>query len=211
MDYIALAVFIVCFAVYHILYYFISERYPKTAVKAYVGILREKGIENLLKKEDYQTIIQQLRDAMQVSNIFASSSLIFIGLLLNLLIHIDKITQNLQITNVVAFEFKILFITAVQAVSFIFFVSSIRYYRIASLLSATPPEEIEKHLGISATKYFAFLLDRGCAYYTLGSRGLLYSVLSLAWFVSDVFFIAIVVITTILLAKYRDFTRFQEV
>jgi uncharacterized membrane protein len=211
IDIIALIIFITCFAGYHGIYCLISSRYPKTAVKAYVRILREKNIANLLEKEDYITLIQQTRDAIQVCYVFASSSLIFIGLLLNLLINIDKITQNLKITEVTSFEFKILFVIAIQALSFIFFISSIRYYRMVSLLVATPPEEILKHLGITAERYYAHLLDRGCTFYTLGSRGLFYSILLFAWFVNALFFIALVVIITFLLAKYRDFTRFQEV
>ncbi len=80
-----------------------------------------------------------------------------------------------------------------------------------SLLVATPPEEILKHLGITAERYYAHLLDRGCTFYILGSRGLFYGILLFAWFVNALFFIALVVTITFLLAKYREFTRFQEV
>ena len=211
LDLIALIVFIICFAGYHCLYLLLVERYPKRAVKAYVRILREKSIANLLEREEYDTLIQQLRDVIMVCNVFASSSLIFMGLLLNLLINMDKIVQNLKILDTSSFEFKVIFIVAIQTLSFMFFVSSIRYYRMLSLLVATPPEEIIRLLGITAEKFYAQLLDRGCTYYTLGSRGLLYSMLSFSWLINPIIFIVLTSITTILLAKYRDFTKLQEV
>ncbi|ADB57817.1 DUF599 domain-containing protein [Archaeoglobus profundus] len=211
LDILAFLIFIACFGGYHALYLLIVEKYPKKAVKAYVRILREKSIANLLEREEYETLVQQLRDAIQVCYVFASSSLIFMGLMFNLLINIDEIARNLKITDVTAFEYKVLFVIAIQALSFIFFISSIRYYRMLSLLIATPPEEILRLLGITAEKFYAQLLDKGCTYYTLGSRGLLYSMLSFTWFLSPLAFLTLVIVVTLLLAKYRDFTRFQEV
>ena len=211
LDIVALIVFLTCFVGYHFLYLLLVERFPKRTVKAYVRILREKSIANLLEREEYETLVQQLRDAIQVCYVFASSSLIFIGLLLNLLINMDKVVQNLRILDASSFEFKIIFIIVIQILSFMFFVSSIRYYRMLTLLVATPPEEIIRLLGITAEKFYAQLLDRGCTYYTLGSRGLLYSMLSFSWLVNPVVFMMLTLITTILLAKYRDFTKLQEV
>jgi uncharacterized membrane protein len=210
LDIVALIVFLICFAGYHSLYFVLSKRYPKRSVHAYMTIFRERELENLLSRGDYMTLIQQLRDAIYVCNIFASASLLFIGLLLNLLINLDTLTKSLKITDVELFEFKVLFITAIQAVSFIFFISSLRYYRIVSLLAATPPETIHEHLGMEAYRYFAQLLDKGCSFYTLGSRGLLYSIFLLAWFVNAWLFIGIVVLATALFARYRDFL-WQEV
>ncbi len=210
-DLIALIVFLICFVGYHCTYLILAEKYPKKAVKAYVRVLREKGIANLLEREEYETIIQQLRDLIMVCNVFASSTLIFIGLLLNLLINIDKVVKNLKILNTYSFEIKVIFVISLLALSFMFLVSSIRYYRMLSLLVATPPEEIIRLLGITAEKFYAQLLDRGCTYYTLGSRALLYSMLSLSWFVHSIIFIVLTVVTTFLLARYRDFTKIQEV
>ncbi|AGK60677.1 putative membrane protein [Archaeoglobus sulfaticallidus PM70-1] len=206
-NFFALIVFLICFAGYHGSYLILSKKYPKKVVKTYTNIFREKGIENVIKKREPLVLVQQLRDAIYVSNLFASASLIFIGMLLNLLINLNTLAESLKITDVGLFEFKILFIAALQAISFIFFVSSLRYYRMVSLLATTPPETIREHLGIEAYKYLAHLLNRGCSFYTLGSRGILYSILLLAWFVNEWLFMAIVVLTTVLFAKYRDFVR----
>ncbi len=210
LDIVALIIFLICFAGYHSAYFILTERYPHKSVKAYIKAFREKELEYLLSKGDYETLIQQLRDAINVSNIFASASLIFVGMILNLLINLKDIAESLKIVNVEMFEFKVLFVAAIQAVSFIFFVSSLRYYRMVSLLAATPPQTVKELLGIEAHKYFAQLLEKGCSFYTLGSRGLLYSIFLLAWFVNTWMFIAIVVIATALFARYRDF-MWQEV
>ncbi len=207
VDLIALITFLVCFALYHGTYLIVAEKRPDLTLKARMRILREKSIINLLKREEYDAVIQLLRGLIMAGNVFASSSLIFMGLLLNLLINIDKVTRNLGIVDVYGFEFKLLFIIGLQALSFMLFVSSIRYYRMISLLVATPQDEISRLFGVDAERYYGQLMDKGSTYYTLGSRCLLYSMISFSWFVSTPVFIALTVGITLLLANYRDFVR----
>lgn len=207
LDLIALIVFLVCFALYHGIYLIIAERHPQVTLKAKMRYLREKSIINLLRKEEYDAAIQLLRGLIMAGNVFASSSIIFMGLLLNLLINLDRIAQNLKIVNVYGFEFKLLFIIGLQAISFMLFVSSIRYYRMISLLIATPHDEISRIFGVDAEKYYGQLMDKGSTYYTLGSRCLLYSMIAFSWFVSAPAFIILTIGVTLLLANYRDFVR----
>jgi uncharacterized membrane protein len=207
LNQIALIIFLVCFAGYHSVYFLVYQRYPDRTVKSHANLFRESGIEYVLKKGEHLLLVQQLRDVISVSNLFASSTLIFIGILLNLLINLTGLAQSLGITDVLSFEFKILFIAAIQAISFMFFISSLRYYRLVSLFITTPPDIIKKHTGIEGHEYLGRLLNRGCSFYTLGSRGVLYSLIAIAWVFNTWLFIVAVVALTLLFAGYRDFVR----
>ncbi|AEA46189.1 DUF599 domain-containing protein [Archaeoglobus veneficus] len=201
----ALAIYLLCFAGYHGTYFILLKKCPHRAVKAYINKLREDGIEYMIKRGDQIVVVQALRDAIMVCNLFASSTLIFIGAILNLLINMDKLARNMGVWNLHHFQFKILFMVGVLSVSFIFLVSALRYYRLVAVLVMAPPESIQKYTGEPAHRYLGKALNSGCTYYTLGSRGLIYSLLILLWLVNTEAFVAVVVGITILLAKYRDF------
>ncbi|MBT8763679.1 DUF599 domain-containing protein [Desulfohalobiaceae bacterium Ax17] len=204
IDIIALIVFLLCYVGYHGFYLFLLRKCPQRTVKSYVNKFREDGIEHMIAKDNHIVIIQAIRDVIMVCNFLASSTLIFIGALLNLLLNIDKIEKNLQIWNFNLFEFKILFMVGILSASFIFLVSALRYYRHVAMMVMTRPETIMKYTGEPAPKYIGALLNSGCGYYTLGSRGLMYSLLLLVWMINTLSFIFVVIAITVLFAVYRD-------
>ena len=204
IDQIALIVFLLCYVGYHGLYLCLLKKCPQKTVKSYVNKFREDAIEHMMSKDKHIVIIQAIRDVIMVCNFLASSTLIFIGALLNLLLNIDKIEKNLKIWNFDLFEFKVLFMVGILSASFIFLVSALRYYRHVAMMVMTRSETILKYTGIPAVEYIGSLLNRGCGYYTLGSRGLMYSLLLLIWMINTLSFIVIVVLITIFFAVYRD-------
>lgn len=202
---IALFVFLLCTLGYHGVYFVIIRRYTQKAIKTHIDIFRIKGVEYVLKRGEHITLVQQLRDLIYVNTFLASSSLIFIGAVMNLLVNTDSIEKNIKVISMESFEFKILFMVGVLSLSFVFFISSLRYYRMVSIIVTTPPEVIKEHLGVPAHKYLGELLNKGSSFYTLGSRGLLYSLLILLWLVNTAAFVLTTVIITLLFAKYKDF------
>ncbi|AEA46198.1 DUF599 domain-containing protein [Archaeoglobus veneficus] len=170
IDAVAIVVFLCCFAGYHGSYFIVHRFKPEKTIKSHANFFRMKGIEFVLRKGDHLLLIQQLRDVIYVSNLLASSTLIFIGILLNLLINLRDLAKSLGIVDVETFELKILFIATIQAASFMFFISSLRYYRLVSLFATTPPEVIKDATGEEAHEYLGRLLNRGCSFYTLGSN-----------------------------------------
>ncbi len=202
LDQIALIIFLISFAGYHGAYLLLHRRRPDRTVKSHANLFREKGIEYVLNKEEHILLVQQLRDVISVSILFASATLIFAGILLNLLINAKSFGI---FADVLLFEFKILFIVAIQAISFMFFVSSLRYYRLVCLFTTTPSDVITDHTGMAKHEYLGNLLNRGCSFYTLGSRGVLYSLIVILWLFSPWLFMAAVFLITLLFAGYRDF------
>ncbi len=205
LNLLALVIFLLCSAGYHGLYFIHSKKCQTRAIKTRIDIFREKGIEYVLKNNEHIVLVQQLRDLIYVNTFLASSSLIFVGAVMNVLINLDSIEKNIKIMNIDLFEFKILFMVGLLSLSFIFFMSSLRYYRMVSIMVTTPPMIISEYMGIPAHRYLATLLNKGSSFYTLGSRGLLYSLLILLWLVNTPAFILATVLITLLFAKYKDF------
>ena len=202
---IALAIFLLCFIGYHIFYFYLMKKYPHITEKSYIDILREDGIAHMIETGKQIVVIQALRDVIMICNLFASSTFIFIGLMLNLSINIDKIAKNMKIWNFKYFEFKILVIIGILIFAFICLISALRYYRLLAILVMARPETIEKQTCKSADKYLGSMFNIGCTYYTLGSRGLIYSLLILVWLINTWLFIGIVLFITLLFAISKDF------
>ena len=210
LNLFALIIFLVNFAGYHGIYLLLVKKYPHKTLKSYINEFREEGLRYVIENRQHMVLVQALRDAIMVCNVFASSTLIFVGALMNLLINIQELAKSLEITNIALFKFKIVFMIGILSISFIFLISALRYYRLVSILILTPPEVISKRMKIPAHKYLGKLLNSGCGYYTLGSRGLLYSLLILLWLANTWVFITLVTIVTVLFAKYRDFHTSQH-
>lgn len=204
LDIAGLAIFFLCSVVYHSSYYFVMKRYPQYTVKTRINIYRRAWISYILKKKDYILAVQQARDLITINTFLASASLIFIGVILNLLVNADKV-RGLSSISAELFEVKIILIVIVYSFSFFSFLSSLRNLRIFTMLIPTPAPVIKEYSGVEAIEYFTRKVNKASSSYTLGSRSLYYSIPVFLWLVNTWLFILATLGMTAYFALRKDY------
>lgn len=208
IDVAGLTIFFLCSVVYHSSYYLVMRRYPQHTVKTRINLYRTAWVEHILRTKDYHLAVQQARDLININTFLASASLIFIGVILNLLVNTDKVS-GLGSISAELFEMKIMLIVVVYSFSFFSFLSSLRNLRIFTMLIPTPEEVIRAHSGVDAVEYFTRKVNKASSSYTLGSRSLYYSIPVFLWLVSPWLFILSTIGMTAYFALRKDY-RFRE-
>jgi uncharacterized membrane protein len=206
MDIIGIFIFFLCTIVYHASYPYIMRRFPERVVKTHINALRRAWIEFVIERKEFFLASNQARDLINVNTFLASAILIFIGAVLNLLLNVDKV-ENLKIITAQNFELKILFLLAILMVSFFNFLSSLRNLRIFTMLLPVPPDIVKKETGQEAVDYFTRKMNLASTYYTLGSRGMFYTIPVIFWLVSAEAFIAVTLLMTINFALRKDYRK----
>ncbi|MDP6613098.1 MAG: DUF599 domain-containing protein [Candidatus Hydrothermarchaeota archaeon] len=208
LDIAGLVIFFLCSVVYHSSYYLVMRHYPQHTVKTRINLYRRAWVEHILRTKDYHLAVLQARGLININTFLASASLIFIGVILNLLVNTDKVS-GLGLISLELFEIKIMLIVVVYSFSFFSFLSSLRNLRIFTMLIPTPRQVINKHSGIKAVDYFTRKVNKASGSYTLGSRSLYYSIPVFLWLVSPWLFILSTLVMTAYFALRKDY-RFRE-
>ncbi len=208
LDLAGIIIYFLCSVVYHSSYYLVMRRYPRYTVKTRINLYRRAWVEYILRTKDYYLAVQQARDLITINTFLASASLIFIGVILNLLVNADKV-QGLSSIGAELFELKIMLIVVVYSFSFFSFLSSLRNLRIFTMLIPTPEEVIRTHSGVEAVEYFTRKVNKASSSYTLGSRSQYYSLPVFLWLVSPWLFILSTLAMTAYFALMKDY-RFRD-
>lgn len=198
LDLIALLIFFICTVGYHLIYYpYKVKTSPLTTAKGKIDLYRRSWVENILENKDIDIAVDQVRNLARVTSLFASSSLIIVGLLANLLLG-----GKYSFTGVN--QIKVYLLISIFAASFMLFLFSLRYLNYFTILLGAKPEVIEKYEGIDMVTFLTEKINLAMNRYTLGVRCYYYSIGALSWFFNTYAFILITLVVTILVATASD-------
>jgi uncharacterized membrane protein len=204
LDVLALAVFFVCTVGYHnICYPYMLSRHPMRTAKGKINIYRKSWVENVIEEGDVSTAVHQIRNLTMVATLFASSSLLILGVITNL--YLTRYHPLLALGRLDVFSIKVYLLMTLFGVSFLLFLFSLRHLNYFTVLIGAKREVVEDIEGIDMATMLADRMNLAMNRYTLGARCYYYSMAVLAWFFSTWAFITITVIITLMVIITRDF------
>lgn len=205
LDALALALFFVCTVGYHNVYYPHRLRSsPMGTAKGKVDLYRRSWIENTLEKGEIITAVQQVRNVTSVATLFASSSLLIIGVIAN--VFLTKYQLHLEESPVLdIFRIKAYLLISLFGASFMLFLFALRHLNYFSILVGAKKEAVESAEKVGFVDFLTEKINLAMNRYTLGVRCYYYSLAVIAWFFSTYAFIALTLLITLLVALTRDF------
>ncbi|MFQ6105747.1 MAG: DUF599 domain-containing protein [Candidatus Hydrothermarchaeaceae archaeon] len=204
LDLFAVGIFLICTVGYHNIYYpYVLSRHPMKTAKGKINIYRTSWVENILESGNINTAVQQIRNLTMVATLFASSSLIILGVITN--VYLTTYGPSLLIGKLDAFSIKIYLLMTLFGTSFLLFLFSLRHLNYFNVLIGAKREVVEEIEGTDMATMLANRMNLGMNRYTLGARCYYYSLGVIAWFLSTWACIAITVLITLMVITTRDF------
>jgi uncharacterized membrane protein len=199
-DWLALFVFSSCFYGYHLIYFYLSRKFPESTRKGRLRQAIQSSLETALASQDYLLVVHQTRNALMAVNFLAGASVLLIGALLSftgVVETIQDLTLVLKRTDI-----AILLILATLGISFFSFLNSLRYYNLLTFLISAKPDRLREMEETEPLHYLTDVFMRGSDAYTLGRRAFLYSVIAGVWLLNVWVFIGLTLFTTFWVALY---------
>ncbi len=205
LDAFALALFFLCTIGYHNVYYpYRLRSSPMSTAKGKVNLYRRSWVEATLEKGDIVVAVHQVRNLTSVATLFASSSLLIIGVVAN--VFLTKYQLHLEEAPVLEiFRIKAYLLITLFGTSFLLFLFALRHLNYFSVLIGAKKEVVESVEKISFVDFLTERINLAMNRYTLGVRCYYYSLAVIAWFFSTYAFIALTLLITLLVALTRDF------
>jgi uncharacterized membrane protein len=198
IEYASGLIFISVFLGYNFTYFWYSRKTPRKTQKGRHNIYREYWIENVLTRNRGMVAIQQIRNMTTITTFLASSTLIFMGVLVSYTSTSFPIQQDYA-------DFKLYVLLGIIALAFFNFLFTLRTANYITILIESSPSKIEELEGVPAVQYLTQKVNTAFLLHTLGMRCLYYSVPLFFWFYDPRIFIVITVVLTVVIAKYLDF------
>lgn len=199
LDSFALAVFFTCTIGYHSIYYpYKLSRSPMSTAKGKINLYRKSWVEEIVEKRDINTAVNQIRNLTMVATMFASSSVLILGAIIN--VFLTKYSPGRDI-----FSIKVYLLMTIFGTSFMLFLFSLRHMNYFSILIGAKRELVESTEKIDMVEMLSERLSLAMNRYTLGARCFYYSLAVIAWFFSTWAFIAITLLITAMVIVTRDF------
>lgn len=198
LEYVSGIIFLTVFLVYNLMYFWYVKKEPKKTQKGRHNIYREFWIENILMRSRGMVAIQQIRNMTTVTTFLASSTLIFMGILVSLTSTSFAVQQGFA-------DYKFYALLGIIALAFFNFLFTLRTTNNLTILIESSPSKIEELEGIPAVQYLAKKINKAFLLHTLGMRCLYYSIPLFFWFFDPLIFVAITVVLTIGIARFLDF------
>lgn len=197
LDGVAFALWILVFPLYHQIYPRLPRWLPGRTMAEQVDTLRRSWIARILASGDIVAAAHQTRNLNMVNTFLASSAVILIGFAANMVIGGDPPPP--------ATYARVICIIILLAISFAYFVNSLRHLGHFTLTIGADPALVDKLHG-SATDYFCNMIARASLRYTQGLRAL-YSVFPLfLWLYNTWLFLGITVLWALWFLA-QDFPR----
>lgn len=197
LEWISGLAFASVFLGYNLSYFRYAGRYPERTQKGRHNIYRQYWIENVLKKGKGMTAVQQIRNMTTVTTFLASSTLIFLGVVVSY-------TRSFPLQQDYA-DYKLYALIGIIALSFFNFLFTLRTCNEITILIESSPSKIEELEGIPAVQYLTKKINQAFMLHTLGMRCLYYSIPLFFWFYNPVIFVIITIVLTLGIAKFLDF------
>lgn len=183
---------------YNFWYFWYSGKNPKETQKGRQNIYREYWIENVLKRGRGMVAVQQIRNMTTITTFLASSTLIFLGIVVSFTREPFPIQQDY-------YDYKLYALIGIIALALFNYLFTLRTANYVTILIESSPSKIEELEGVPAVQYLAAKVNQAFLHYTLGMRCLYYSIPLFFWFFDPVIFVVITIILTIGIAIFLDF------
>lgn len=195
-DFTVFLIFLCCSLLYHIFYYRTVKNLPGHIFKGKINIIRRSWVQNMLKEGNTITAVQSLRNINMAASFLASSSIVFVGGMIYMVLSIDKTSaiitgiETHHIQDYLLF-LKILSLIIMFLTSLLNFSLCIRLLNYLAILIGSSPQVIEETVGESAVDYITRLFSKAGVHYTFGIRGFYYSIPVIFWFLSPTLFLVL--------------------
>jgi uncharacterized membrane protein len=171
-----------------------SRLSPTRTVQGMNALARAAWVEQAMKKGWDVVAVQTLRNATMAATLMASTAIILILGIMNMLANADKIGPTLHILNITGTHessiwiFKLMLILVDFFIAFFAFSLAVRGYNHAGFLVNVPSDLGGKSHGITPVKV-ALHLNRSAAYYGIGMRTYYFSVPLLLWLFGSIWMV----------------------
>jgi len=202
-DFIAFLFFFSATVIYHVFYIRTVKNLPTHIFKGKINIIRRSWVENMLRNGNAITAVQSLRNINMAASFLASSSIVFVGGILYMVISIERTSaiftgaQTITPQDYLLF-FKFLCLIIMFLTSLVNFSLCIRLLNYLAILVGSSTQVIEETVGESAVDYITRLFSRAGSHYTFGMRGFYYSIPLIFWFLSTTLFLVVTLLILIL-------------
>ena len=183
---------------YNFFYFWYIRKNPGKTQKGRHNIYREYWIENILKRGRGMVAVQQIRNMTTITTFLASSTLIFMGVVVSYTREPFPIQQDY-------YDYKLYTLIGIIALAFFNFLFTLRTANYVTILIESSPSIIEEFEGVPAVQFLTAKVNQAFLHYTLGMRCLYYSIPLFFWFFDPVIFIIITAILTLGIAIFLDF------
>lgn len=162
-----------------------SRRSPALTVQGMNTLARAAWVERVMTEDRDVMAVQTLRNSTMAATLMASTAVILILGILNMLANADKIGPTLHVLNPAGahepgiWVFKLMLILVDFFVAFFSFSLAVRGYNHAGFLINVPADRGNTH-GVTPAKV-ALHLNRAAAYYSIGMRTYYFSVPLVLW------------------------------
>jgi len=162
-----------------------SRRSPALTVQGMNTLARAAWVERVMTEDRDVMAVQTLRNSTMAATLMASTAVILILGILNMLANADKIGPTLHALNPAGahepgiWVFKLMLILVDFFVAFFSFSLAVRGYNHAGFLINVPTDRGDTH-GVTPAKV-ALHLNRAAAYYSIGMRTYYFSVPLVLW------------------------------
>jgi uncharacterized membrane protein len=183
-----------------------SRRSPTRTVQGMNALARTAWVERVMLEDRDVMAVQTLRNSTMAATLMASTAVILILGILNMLANADKIGPALHVLNPTGSHepgiwiFKLMLILVDFFVAFFSFSLAVRGYNHVGFL-INVPKDSGKH-GITPAKV-ALHLNRASAYYGIGMRTYYFSVPLVLWLFGPVWML-IATIGLLLILRHLD-------
>ncbi len=189
--------------IYHVFYTRTVKNLPTHIFKGKINIIRRSWVENMLREGYAITAVQSLRNINMAASFLASSSIVFVGGILYMVVSIERTSaiftgvQTITSQDYLLF-FKFLCLIIMFLTSLVNFSLCIRLLNYLAILVGSSSKVIEETVGESAVDYITRLFSKAGIHYTFGMRGFYYSIPLIFWFLSTTLFLVVTLLILIL-------------
>lgn len=198
IDTLSGIIFFVIFSGYNFLYFVYVNKNPIKTQKGRHNLYRISWIENVTKRGRGMLAIQQIRNMTTITTFLASSTLIFMGVVVSFTRSAFPIQQDYA-------DYKLSLLIGIISLAFFNFLFTLRIANEISILIESSPSKIEELEQMSAVEFMAKKINQAFLHHTLGMRCLYYSIPVFFWFFDPLIMIIITIILTCGIARYLDF------
>jgi uncharacterized membrane protein len=191
-----------------------TRRSPTRTVQGTNALARTAWVEQAMKKNWDVVAVQTLRNATMAATLMASTAIILILGILNMLANADKIGPTLHILNLTGTHessiwiFKLMLILVDFFIAFFAFSLAVRGYNHAGFLVNVPVDKEGKSHGVTPVTV-GLQLNRAAAYYGIGMRTYYFSVPLLLWIFGAIWMV-IATFCVLLVLKHLDHLPQQD-
>jgi len=171
-----------------------SRRSPTRTVQGMNALARTAWVELAMSKGWDVVSVQTLRNATMAATLMASTAVILILGILNMLANADKIGPTLHILNLTGTHessiwiFKLMLVLVDFFIAFFAFSLAVRGYNHTGFLINVPSDKTGKTHGVTPVTV-ALHLNRAASYYGIGMRTYYFSVPLLLWVFGSIWMI----------------------